>query len=113
MGCSLEVEIIGEDVVKITGAMCRKGEDYAKKEVINPTRIITSIVPVINGVEDMVSIKTSKDIPKDKIKECMMQLKGIKMTAPIKVGDIVLKNVCGTNVDFIATKNVEVKKNES
>lgn len=109
MGCALEVEVDGDNVISVAGSLCKKGVDYAKKEVVNPTRTVTSILPVINGETNMVSIKTKNAIPKSKISECMFALKGIKVTAPIHIGDVIVENICGTNVCIIATRNVEKK----
>lgn len=106
MGCELQVEIENKEVVKVSGNQCNIGVTYAKKEVIAPTRIITTVLPVINGKELMVSVKTSKDIPKELIFSCVKSLKGYHVEAPIHIGDVLLKGVCGTDVDIIATKEV-------
>ena len=107
MGCPLTVVMNGKDVVSVTGNTCRRGDVYARKEVTNPTRIVTSTVRVSGGSIDMVSVKTKEDIPKDKIFECVRALKGIRIPAPVHIGDVILTNVAGTGVDIIATKNVE------
>ena len=67
MGCQITVEMDGNEVVSVTGNTCKRGEVYARKEVTDPTRIVTSTVKVIGGKADMVSVKTKEDIPKDKI----------------------------------------------
>jgi CxxC motif-containing protein len=110
MGCLLSVEFDETGIKKVTGNQCKRGELYAAKEVITPKRIVTSIVPVLNGVEDMVSVKTAIDIPKELIKQCVIELKNIKVEAPVEIGQVILENVCGTNVCVIATKSVERKK---
>lgn len=110
MGCLLDVVIKEDGTYEITGNQCPKGEIYAKKEVTNPTRIITSSVPVVNGLMSMVSVKTDKDIPKSKLEECIKSLVGIRVTAPVHIGDIIVENVADTGVNIIATRNVEVKK---
>ncbi len=109
LGCTLEVEIHNDESIIVTGFQCSRGEDYAKKEVLNPTRTITTTVPVLNGDVQMVSVKTSSDIPKKSIKACMLALKGIVVEAPINIGDIIIKNVCNTEVDIVATKEVKKK----
>lgn len=53
------------------------------------------------------SVKTKEDIPKEKIFACIEALKGIEITAPVHIGDIILKNVAETGVDIVATRNVE------
>ena len=50
-------------------------------------------------------MKTKEDIPKGKIFECVKALKGITVEAPVHIGDVILKDVAGTGVDIIATKN--------
>ncbi len=106
MGCELHVEIENNEVISVTGHSCNIGVQYARKEVINPTRIVTTVLPVINGKELMVSVKTSKDIPKDMIFACVKALKGYHVEAPVHIGDVLLKSVCGTDIDIIATKEV-------
>ena len=106
MGCPLTVELENGEIQTITGYTCRKGEIYARKEVTNPTRIVTSTVRVEGGRADMVSVKTREDIPKDKIFQCVKALKGVTDKAPIHIGDVVVADVAGTGVDIVATKEV-------
>ena len=79
-----------------------------KKEVTNPTRIVTTTVRVSGGTETVVSVKTKEDIPKDQIFACIRAMKGITVPAPVHIGDVVLHDVAHTGVDVIATKNVEI-----
>lgn len=106
MGCALTVETDGGEVVSVCGNTCPRGEAYARKEVTNPTRIVTSIVSVSGGRIPMVSVKTASDIPKEKIGACMEALKGIRVEAPVEIGDVILPNAAGTGVSVIATKHV-------
>lgn len=108
LGCSLTVEMNNGEVVSVTGNTCPRGDAYARKEVTNPTRIVTSTVRVSNGAAVMVSCKTKEDIPKGKIFEVTKALTDVVVPAPVKIGDVVLSNVAGTGVDVIATKNVEI-----
>lgn len=107
MGCPLTVEMEGSEVVSVTGNTCKRGDIYARKEVTNPTRIVTSTVRVAGGSSEMVSVKTKEDIPKGKVFDCVKALKGVKVDAPVHIGDVVIADVAGTGVDIIATKNVE------
>ena len=109
IGCEMEVELQEKEVIKVSGNNCKRGELYAKKECTNPTRIVSSSVRVEGGNIEAVSVKTSADIPKDKLFECCDFLKGIVVEAPVKIGDIILKNVANTGVDIIATKNIKAK----
>lgn len=107
VGCSLKVEMDGENVICVSGNTCRRGEIYARKEVTNPTRIVTSTVKVVNGTSGTVSVKTKEDILKEKIFACVQALRGIEVQAPVHIGDVILENVAGTGVDIVATRNVE------
>ena len=106
LGCPLTVEMEGNEVKSVSGNTCPRGDAYAKKELTNPTRIVTSTVRVSGGKLAMVSVKTQSDIPKDKIFDCVKALKDVEVPAPVKIGDVVLENVAGTGVNVIATKNV-------
>lgn len=106
MGCALDVTIEQGEVVSVTGNLCARGVIYAKKEVVNPTRILTSVVFVEHGVEEMVSVKTASDIPKTMLRSCAASLRGLRVEAPISAGDVIVENLCKTGVPLVATKGV-------
>ncbi len=106
LGCNLTVQMEGEKVVSVSGNTCKRGDDYARKEMTDPRRIVTSTVRVTGGGLPVVSVKTASDIPKNKIAECLAQLKDVEAAAPVKIGDVVLENAAGTGVPFVATKDV-------
>ncbi len=108
LGCPLTVRMEGSEI-SVTGNTCKRGEDYAKKEVLSPTRIVTSSVPVKGGVIGMVSVKTKSDIPKDKIFQVMKEIHEASAQAPVAIGDVIIPDCAGTGVPVIATKAVEVK----
>ena len=110
LGCMITVEMEGSEIQSIKGHTCKRGEDYARKEMTNPTRIVTSSVGVSGGSLDVVSVKTKTDIPKGKIFDCVKALKGITVSAPVHIGDVIVENVAGTGVDMVATKEIVVKR---
>lgn len=107
MGCELTCQVEEGKVITVKGNSCAIGVTYAQKEITNPTRIITTVIPVHHGSETMVSVKTSKDLPKSEIVSCIAALKGFSVEAPIAIGDILFENICGSGVDIIATKAVK------
>ena len=109
MGCQLEVELENGQVLSVSGHTCKRGELYAKKEVTNPTRIVTSTVRVLHSRTGAVTVscKTRSDVPKQRIFDCIKDLKGVCMEAPVHIGDVVKHNVAGTGVDMVATKDVQ------
>ncbi len=110
MGCALLVDMTDMDNITVTGNTCPRGGEYARKEVTNPTRIVTSTVRVLGGIYNCVSVKTASDIPKDKIMECMRALKNVEIEAPVRIGDVIIENIVGTGVEIVATKNVQCKQ---
>jgi CxxC motif-containing protein len=107
LGCSVTVTMNGAEVVSVTGNTCPRGEAYARKEVTDPTRIVTSTVRVKGGTSAMVNVKTASDIPKGKIFDCVAALKGVEVNAPVHIGDVILSNVAGTGVSIVAARDVE------
>ena len=106
LGCPLQVTMDGGEVKEVTGNTCPKGDSYARKEVTSPMRMVTSTVFVTGGNEPLVSVKTATEIPKDKIFPVMDALRGVSVKAPVKIGDVVVKNAADTGIDIVATANV-------
>ncbi|MDD4832406.1 MAG: DUF1667 domain-containing protein [Clostridia bacterium] len=103
MGCQLEVKLNGKEVV-VTGNTCARGLAYGKQEFLLPMRTVTSLVKVRQG--GVVSVKTSGQVPKSKIFDVLDQLKNIVVDKPVKIGDVIIKDVLGLGVDIVATKNM-------
>lgn len=106
LGCPLTVEMEEQTVVSVSGNTCKNGEKYARKEVTNPTRTVTSTVRVTGGKLNVVSVKTASDIPKSKVFDCAKALKAVQVSAPVTMGQVILPDIAGTGVAVIATKNV-------
>ena len=105
MGCALTVTMDGENIT-VAGNTCPVGDKYAKKEVTNPTRVVTSSVRVNGADIARVSVKTACDIPKNKIFDCMAEIMKVEVSAPGSIGDVIIENCAGTGVSVVATKNV-------
>ena len=101
--CALKVEIDGGNIT-VTGNGCLRGKRYAADECTNPTRTVTSSVRVENREDTMVSVKTESPVPKEKIFDVMGIIRKTTVRAPVKIGDVILKNIYGT--DIVATKNI-------
>ncbi len=104
IGCTLHVEKSG-DTYKVTGNKCPRGEKYGIEEMTAPTRIVTSTVAIEGHMHPVIPVKTVDPIPKEKIFAIMDVLSDVKLQAPVKVGDVVVKNVADTGVDIVTTKN--------
>jgi CxxC motif-containing protein len=56
---------------------------------------------------NVVPVKSSKPIDKGLWIECSKALSRIHVGPPLKIGDVVCKNILNTRVDIICTKNIE------
>ena len=106
LGCPVTVTMDGDEI-NVTGNTCPRGADYARKEVLSPTRIVTSSIRVNGGTIARVSVKTKSDIPKSKIFEVMKEIQAVQVDAPVALGQVLIKDCAGTGVEIIATKTVE------
>lgn len=103
-GCHLNVD--DENGYAVTGNGCARGIEYGKKELISPTRVITSTVRISGAAYGRCPVKTSAPVPKGMINEIMKKLDGVVLTAPVSVGDIALANVCDLGIDILVTRNL-------
>lgn len=102
-GCRLVVD----DDLNVTGNTCPRGKTYAISELTNPTRMVTTTVRVENRDHVVCSVITSKPIQKDKVFDVIKLVNELKVSAPTKVGDVLSKNILGTDVDLIISKNID------
>jgi CxxC motif-containing protein len=106
LGCPINVDFTQKKVQSISGNRCNLGLDYAKKECFNPERTLTTTVRIKNGHLPLVSVRTSKPISKKRIFEAMTLLAKVEIEAPIRIGEIIIPNLFGTNASIVATKNI-------
>lgn len=106
MGCRITVEQDENgEITLISGNTCKRGETYARNEITSPVRTITTLVEVEGSTEPL-SVKTAGNVPKKLIFECLEAIHAVKAVAPVRIGDIIVKDVCSTGVDVVATKNI-------
>lgn len=101
-GCSLCVDT---DAMTVTGNSCPRGETYGIEECTHPVRTVTSVLRVAQRDGIMVSVKTSVPVPKEQIAEVMETIRAHRAAPPIRIGDVLIPNVCGA--DIIATKSIK------
>ena len=105
LGCPLTVELSddGKEVLSVKGNTCKRGDQYARSECINPVRVLTSTMKVSGGAVPVIPCKTAAPIPKGKMFDCMAAINNVVASAPVHIGDVLIKDVCGTGVDIVAT----------
>ncbi len=110
MGCALTVAVDCDTEIRVTevsGNICKRGDAYARREVISPTRLLTTTLPVLQGERATVAVKTNGEVPKALLLDCARALRGVTLTAPIQAGEVVVRDILHTGVDVIAVKTVK------
>jgi CxxC motif-containing protein len=106
-GCSLQID---EKTMTVTGNRCPRGAVYAISELTNPSRSVCSSVRTSLKEYPVVSVRTSKDVPKAMIFSVMKALEKATISSYLPLGSTVIKNVAGTGADIITT--TDMKKGE-
>lgn len=103
--CIISIDSI-DDELEFFGELCSEGIKYANMK-INNKDIFTTLVRIKGSKYNVVPVKSSKVLDKKLWVECSKALSRLYVGAPIKVGDIVCKNILNTGADIICTKNID------
>ena len=116
-GCHLKVD---EETFAVTGNSCPRGAVYGANELRNPVRVVTSTVVVKTSPDKgsgtgeagggvaprRLPVKTDRPIPKGKMFEVMDEIARVRVQAPVAVGQVLIRNVAGTDGNVVATKSL-------
>lgn len=111
IGCRLEVDADGPDVVEVRGFGCKIGKEFAAQEHKAPTRMVATTVRVLDGMWGRLPVKTEAPVPKEKVLDLAEALHKLELRAPITTGDIVLANALGTGVNVVAARDLKARTN--
>ena len=106
-GCRLTVEkSTNNENLAVSGNQCNRGIDFAKAEIFNPTRTLTTTVRTSFPGIPVLPVRTAGEIPKGKIRELMNYINTINITQPLGIGETAAENVLDLGVNIIATSNI-------
>jgi CxxC motif-containing protein len=108
-GCEVTVEHDGDEIIDIMGNACPQGADYAKEEIVAPTRILPTTVRVKNGALPLCPVKTTKQIPLEMIHDAMEIIGEKEVEAPVKLGQVIVENILDSGADVVATRDLPKK----
>jgi CxxC motif-containing protein len=106
LSCAGEVTLKAGEVFSITGLTCERGKKYARAEVTEPKRMLTTTVKVKGGFLPLLPVVSKEAIPKEKIKEAVKFLATITVEAPIRAGDVVYQNIVNSGVTILASRDI-------
>lgn len=111
--CLLSVEVKRDAdgnvaaVHSVTGNSCPRGDKFAHQELTCPMRVLTTTLAVSSGDEALLPVRTVEAIPLELHAQAMALIRGLVINAPIRMGDVVLKDLLNTNIDLIASMDID------
>lgn len=111
--CLLTVEVERDadsavaEVHSVVGNSCPRGDTFARQELTCPMRVLTTTIAVSGGDETLLPVRTAEAIPLELHAQAMALIRGLVVNAPIRMGDIVLPNLLNTNIDLIASMDID------
>jgi len=104
-GCRLEVRREQGEIL-VSNADCKRGIDYAIGEINDPRRMVASTVRVNNCLHPLVPVYTESPFPKGMIKDLLHEIRGVQIDAPVKIGQVIIKNALNTGINIIASRDL-------
>lgn len=107
--CRLEVSYNPEEnkLIEVNGYGCERGRSYVEEEVTNPRRSVMTVVPVQEQKTQVVSLLTSRPVPREQVHEVYQKMKSLRPELPVSRGEVLVENVCETEADVVATRSLE------
>ncbi len=105
-GCQITVNM-KDDILETTGHSCPKGIEFAEREWYHPVRILTTTVRTDDDKMRRIPVRTTSDIPKDKLMEAMAALDAVVVTLPIAIGTVIVQNLLNLGTDVVATFSMQ------
>jgi len=106
LGCRLEVDADGRDVVEVRGNACKRGVEFARQEHADPRRMVTTTVAIRGAPLPRLPVATARALPKDRVVDLCRALHQLRLEAPVAIGDVVMADALGTGVDVVATRSL-------
>jgi CxxC motif-containing protein len=108
-GCKLSVD--PDHGYAVSGAFCKRGEAYGRAEAENPVRVLTSSVSIDGALYPRCPVKSAAPIPKRLLFAAMDELRKLRLASPVKAGEVVTEDICGTGIPVVATRTMDLFNN--
>lgn len=105
--CKLKVEENGDGEILVSGFECLRGKKYGKDEYANPMRMLTSTVKIEGSIYNRLPVISKEEVPKNKLYECLAEIKEKVVKAPVTEGDIIIENSCNTGINIVASTSMD------
>lgn len=109
IGCALSVMMDNAGILSVDGNTCKRGEAYARAELTNPTRLLTTTVVIEHGCLNRLPVFTEYEIPKSMLFEAMKVLNNVRVQAPVTLRQVIIEDLLGTGVKVLASRSMSVR----
>jgi CxxC motif-containing protein len=82
--------------ITVRGNTCKRGQAYAIDEFTAPKRTVTASVRIEGASMPLLSVKTNRPVPKDRVGAVLEALSSVRARAPVDIGDVILRDAAGT-----------------
>ncbi len=110
LGCRLELDESQGELLEVRGNSCKKGEEFARQEHVDPRRVVTTTVAITDALWPRLPVKTDGAVPKALVAEVCRALRAVRAHAPVALGEVIVADVLGTGVDVVATRDLPPRK---
>lgn len=104
-GCTLHVEE-SNGRYRVTGNLCKRGEEFAVAELTNPMRTVCSTVATVFPMVPVIPVRVSREIPKERIFDVMEEINKIVVSERVEKGTVLMEDVLGLGADIIVTSSI-------
>jgi CxxC motif-containing protein len=105
-GCRIRVNGADPQQLSISGNECKRGEEYAMKEIHDPRRTLITTVRIDQAHLRRLPVRTNREIPKASIFPCMEVINRTRVEAPVRVGQVIIPDILGTGADVVASRSM-------
>ena len=107
IGCEIDVQLEDGNVVSMEGNKCAKSEEFVLQELREPMRILTTTIRIKGAKWAMLPVRTDIAIPKRLLFRVIEELANMELQAPVKVADVIIRDVAGTGANIVAARNMK------
>jgi CxxC motif-containing protein len=104
LGCNMTATIDNKgDIISLTDYQCKEGKKYAMNECKFSGRVLTTTILTKSSVCKLLPVRSNGLIPKDRLMGCAQFLAKVRVKPPVKMGQIISRNILDTRVDVISS----------
>ena len=108
IGCPLQLQHEGNEIIEISGYECNRGAKYARQEFTDPRRSLSTTVTISGAKWRRLPVKVTEAVEKDRVLEAVRKIHKLNVAAPVRLGQVLIRDLLGEkNVNVVACRSME------